>query len=402
MTASLTHTRILVADDQSDVARTLCRPLQKAGARLRFVTDGHTALQEIATRPYDLVLIDMKMPPDEWGGLWLLRELHNGGWGIPTLVLSGEGSKQQVIEAVRLGVTDWIVKDAAGQELLERCMKVLTDALDQSLDAAGARLPAPLAHRYARYDRSADPDKKVFEGLLTLESVFRFLALLGLSNTPPAPLRGITAQRFAAPSMGTWFDVCAALAGLPDAGDTFTRLYSCLVPDRADRQPALELVAARNGLAHGRSTPTTEETRRLDGLLRRFAHRALASWRAELAVPTSMTYDGATYSVDVLSLRGTGKPAPGKITTQTPVVTDQPFIVPPDAEPIALAPWMLVHRPAGSDVARCLQFDGLKRGKGDPDADTPFTYAKTDDGDDVAAPGHAAATWQTLSPWAAP
>ncbi|MCX4537817.1 response regulator (plasmid) [Streptomyces sp. NBC_00841] len=402
MTASLTRTRILVADDQSDVARTLCRPLQKAGARLHFVTDGHTALEEIAAQPYDLVLIDMKMPPDEWGGLWLLRELQNGGWGIPTLVLSGEGSKQQVIEAVRLGVTDWIVKDAAGEELLERCVKVLTDALDQSLDVAGARLPAPLAHRFARYDRSADPDKKVFEGLLTLESVFRFVAVLGLSNTPPAPLRGITAQRFAAPSMGTWFDVCAALASLPGAGDTFARLFSCLVSERADRQPALDLVAARNGLAHGRSTLTAEEAGRLDGLLRRFAHRALASWRAELAVPTSMTYDGATYSVDVLSLRGTGKPTPGKITTQAPVVTGQPFIVSRDADPIPLAPWMLVHRSAGSDFVRCLQFDGLKRGKGNLDAGTPFMYAKTDEGDDVPVPGHAAATWRTLSPWATP
>jgi hypothetical protein len=63
---------------------------------------------------------------------------------------------------------------------------------------------------------------------------------------------------------------------------------------------------------------------------------------------------------------------------------------------------MLVHRQAGSDSVRCLQFDGLKRGKGDPDAGTPFMYAKTDEGDDVPVRGHAAATWRTLSPWATP
>ncbi|MEE4597409.1 hypothetical protein V2J94_36970 [Streptomyces sp. DSM 41524] len=88
-----------------------------------------------------------------------------------------------------------------------------------------------------------------------------------------------------------------------------------------------------------------------------------------------------TYSVDILSLRGAGKPAPGKITTRAPVVTGQPFTVSRDADPISLAPWMLVHRSAGSDFARCLQFDGLKRGKGNLDADTPFMYRKTDDGD---------------------
>lgn len=36
---------VLVADDQSDVARTLCRPLQKAGARIHFVADGQAALE---------------------------------------------------------------------------------------------------------------------------------------------------------------------------------------------------------------------------------------------------------------------------------------------------------------------------------------------------------------------
>jgi CheY-like chemotaxis protein len=95
-----------VADDQSDVARTLCRPLHNAGARLRFVDNGRAALEQIATRPTDLVLVDMKMPPDEWGGLWLLQELQNGSWAVPAIALSGEGSKSQVIQALRLGAKD--------------------------------------------------------------------------------------------------------------------------------------------------------------------------------------------------------------------------------------------------------------------------------------------------------
>lgn len=399
MTQQLDAAHILVADDQVDVARTLCRPLHKAGARLRFVTDGNAALQEISSRPFDLILIDMKMPPDEWGGLWLLRQLQDGDWHIPSLIFSGEGSKQQVIEAMRFGTTDWIVKDNAGEELLERCAKVLSDRLDQALVSAGSQLPSPLAHRFIRYDRTADPDKKSVEGLHTLESVFRFTALLGLSTTPPSALRAITPARLAAPSMGTWFDICTAIAKLPGAGDDFTRMLSWLVPGGSDHPPVQELISVRNSFAHGGSTPTTAQAAQLDAVLRRFAHRAVSSWRSDVMVPTSMTYDGRSYTVDLLSLKGTGKPIPGTLTTQSPVITGQAFLLPHHAAPIPLAPWLLTHVPSGTGDVRCLQFDGLQRSKTAQSSTAPFKFAKFDDGADMPTVSHPDATEQTLAQW---
>lgn len=399
MTQQLSGAHILIADDQVDVARTLCRPLLKAGARLRFVTDGHAALQEVASRPYDLVLIDMKMPPDEWGGLWLLRQLQEGGWQIPSLVLSGEGSKQQVIEALRCGTTDWIVKEHAAEELQERCRAVLSDRLDQALTLAGSRLPTPLAYRFARYERTLDSDKKTVEGLHTLESIFRLAAIFGLSTTPPAPLAGITPARIAAPSMGTWFDICTALAKLPGAGDDFIRMMSWLVPERSDHQPVQKLISVRNDLAHGRSNPTAAQARQLETLLRRFAHRAASSWRADVMVPTSMTYDGRTYSVDALSLKGTGKPIPGKLTTQTPVITGQAFLVPYASTPIPLAPWLLTHTTSGDDDVRCLQFDGLQRNKSDRPSAMPFKFARSHDDADTPTVSHPDAIAQSLAQW---
>ncbi|MDH6221550.1 response regulator [Streptomyces pseudovenezuelae] len=400
MTQHLANARVLVADDQQDVARTLCRPLHKAGARLRFTADGHAALQEINTRPFDLLLIDMKMPPEEWGGLWLLRQLKDGGWRIPSLVLSGEGSKQQIIEALRLDAVDWVDKDKAGEELLERCVEIATTKLDMSLEHAASHLPTPLAYRFARYARTTDPDKKVLEGLHTLESVLRFAAALGLSSTPPAPLRGITSDRLAAPSMGTWFTLCTTLANLPGAGNDFTRMFSWLVPERSDHQPVQDLISVRNALAHGRSAPTAAQTEQLDGLLRRFAHRAACSWRADLAVPTSMTYDGTKYAIDVLILRGIGKPVPDTVMTQAPVITGQPLLVNRDAPPVPLSPWLVTHTDSASDVVRCLQFDGLQRAKGGLTPSTPFRYAKTDEGDDIPTISHPQGEWRTLAPWA--
>ncbi len=66
MTQPLSDTIILVADDQPDVVRTLCQPLHKAGASLRYVSDAYAALAALATHPTDLILADMKMPPEEW------------------------------------------------------------------------------------------------------------------------------------------------------------------------------------------------------------------------------------------------------------------------------------------------------------------------------------------------
>lgn len=374
-------------------------PAHKAGARLRFVPDGQAALQEVVTRPYDLLLVDMKMPPDEWGGLWLLRKLQSGGWRIPSLVLSGEGSKQQVIEALRLEAADWVVKDDAGSELLERCVKILADRLDESLDRASNLLPTPLAHRFAKYARTTDTDKRILEGLHTLESVFRFAAVLGMSSTPPSPLRGVTPDRLAAPSMGTWFSICTALAGLSGAGDDFTRMFSWLVPERSDHESVQAFISVRNALAHGRSTPTPDQAERIDSLLRRFAHRAVSSWRSELAVPKSMTFDGTLYAVDLMNLQGVGKPVPGRVLAQAPVITEQAFLVSRHAAPLSLSPWLLTHTESTSGVVRCLLFDGLKRTSGNLVPETPFKYAHMGEGGEAPRFSHPQATWQTLAQW---
>lgn len=399
MNKPLSDTIVLVADDQSDVARTLCRPLHKAGARLRFVDNGRVALEQIATRPTDLVLVDMKMPPDEWGGLWLLQELQNGGWAVPAIALSGEGAKPQVIQALRLGAKDWIDKEHAEEELLGRCTTVLTDARDQALDLAAMRLPTPLAYRFARYSRTADPDSRLTEGLHTLEAIFRFAAIVGLSSTPPTQLRGITQAQMAAPSMGTWFSLCAALADAPDAGESFSLLLSCLAPERSDRAAVQRLISLRNDIAHGREVVDRAQGHGLENLLCRFAHRVLSTWRADVAVATSMTYDGASYCINLLELRGTAKPKPGSVRAQAPAVAGGVVLLSPGAEPLPLTPWLVALRSDDRGKLRCLQFDGVQRTPGGPAADTPLRYARADDGDNLVLARDMAGTWQSVVPW---
>jgi CheY-like chemotaxis protein len=340
------------------------------------------------------------MPPEEWGGLWLLRELRKGGWATPVVALSGEGSKRQVIEAQRLGANSWVDKDQAGEELLEQCATLLTDSFGHALDRASLRLPTPLAYRFARYARMTDPEKRVSEGLHVLEAVLRFAALLGMSSTPPQPLPGITAEKIRAPSMRTWFDLCTALARVPDAGTDFTRLLSFLIPDRAHYGLINDFISIRNDIAHGRAISDPVPGQRLDTLLRRFAHRAQTAWRADIAVPTSMTYDGSSYRIDVLKLSGTGTPSPSAVKSFVPVVTSELVLLPPGAEPLPLAPWFIALSADDPAKLHCLLFDGLQYVKGEPVADTPFKYSNAySRSKHGSAPIRAGGTWQALTPW---
>ncbi|MER5821016.1 response regulator [Streptomyces mirabilis] len=398
MTSPLRGARILIADDQVDVARTICSPLRKAGAKLRFAPDGNAAMRDIACWPFDLVVVDMKMPPDEWGGLWFLRGLNSAGWRIPVLVLSGEGSKQQVIESLRLGATDWIDKDTADTELLVRCEQILDDSLKSSLDTASECLPTPLALRFARYMRTTDPEKRTIEGLHTLEAILRFTAQVGLSNPAPTSLPGISAERLIQPSMGTWLAMCVALSHGSDPVPAFNSLFSWLAPERADRQPVQDLVNLRNDIAHGRATPDPSAQQRVDHLLRIFAHRAAAFWRFSVGVTTSMTFDGAKYAVKVLTFRGVGKPIPDLLQSDSPQVTGQVVLFTPGGvSALSLGPWLIAHH--AESLTRCFQFDGVRRGRSVLDAATPLKYAKTDDGEDVRDLEHPGGTWAAVMKW---
>ena len=248
-------------------------------------------------------------------------------------MLSGEGTKRQAIEALRNGAIDWIDKSSAGEELEERCLIALNQAIEEGLEHAVAHLPTPLALQLAAYSRQVGTEWQCTEGLRTLEAILRFTAILGLCTTSPFPLPGASKQ-VARPSMGTWFSICGAVAGVPDASKTFLRLLSCLMPDRRYRAQVQDhSIRLRNSIAHGGYTPTTEEVARLHGLLTRFAHRAHSSWRSTLAVPTSMTYDGAEFAVFCNQSDRANLPRNETLMSTTQIRTGQPIIITPGHEP---------------------------------------------------------------------
>lgn len=111
---------ILWADDQPNVSQTFAALINEIGARVTHATDGTAALDCLRTGPFDVLITDLKMPPGEWGGLWLLEQMQLAKIRVPTLVLSGEGTQIETIKAIRSGADDYVTKDLADSELVQR------------------------------------------------------------------------------------------------------------------------------------------------------------------------------------------------------------------------------------------------------------------------------------------
>ncbi len=121
-------TRILLVEDEPNMARTLAKNLERAGHRVEHAANGAEALARLTDTPFDLVLTDLKMPVMD--GMALLRTLHARGLAPVVVVLTGYGTIETAVEAMKLGAADYLIKDARPQEILLTIDRVLRlDAL---------------------------------------------------------------------------------------------------------------------------------------------------------------------------------------------------------------------------------------------------------------------------------
>ena len=122
------HARILLVEDEVNMARTLAKNLERAGHTVAHAPNGEAALSRLADETFDVVLTDMKMPVLD--GMGLLRAMHDRSLIAAVVVLTGYGTIESAVEAMKLGAADYLIKDARPQEILltiERVLKV--DAL---------------------------------------------------------------------------------------------------------------------------------------------------------------------------------------------------------------------------------------------------------------------------------
>jgi len=107
---------VLIVDDEKNILVTLSRALQVEGFRVEVAGSGAIALEKLRAQPFDAVLMDVQMPG--MTGLDTLRALRAAGLSLPVLMMSGHGTIEVAVEAVREGALDFIEKPVATERLL--------------------------------------------------------------------------------------------------------------------------------------------------------------------------------------------------------------------------------------------------------------------------------------------
>lgn len=114
--------RVLVVDDSGTMRKIIIRALNAVGfTDVVEAGDGNEGLAAFQQGPFDLVMTDWNMPNKS--GVELARDIRAGGSKTPIFMVTTEGEKSRVLEAIQAGVTDYLVKPFSADTLREKLGK---------------------------------------------------------------------------------------------------------------------------------------------------------------------------------------------------------------------------------------------------------------------------------------
>ena len=127
--------RVLVVDDEKFIRDILADFLGMEGYEVRTAEDGQAALQEMSRGAYDVVISDLKMP--KMGGIELLDEIAKRTPNVLTVIMTGFGTVETAIDAMKRGAYDYVLKPFKVEEVVHIIQRALEK---QRLSAENLRL----------------------------------------------------------------------------------------------------------------------------------------------------------------------------------------------------------------------------------------------------------------------
>ena len=115
--------KILVVDDEEQIAQLLAGILRSDGHDAQYVTDGEAALERLRGGGFDLLMTDLRMP--RMDGMRLIREAKGVDPDVDALVMTAYASTDTAVSALRTGVTDYLSKPFGLEQVRESIGKAL-------------------------------------------------------------------------------------------------------------------------------------------------------------------------------------------------------------------------------------------------------------------------------------
>jgi len=161
--------RLLVVEDDAEIAGFLCKGLEEAGHVVDHAADGRSGLFLATGEPFDAILLDRLLP--QMDGLSMLAALRATGSRVPVLIISALGQVDERIKGLRAGGDDYVVKPFAITEVLAR------------VDAITRRGLMPVVESRLRVadleiDRMARTVRRAGENILLKPQEYRVLEFL--------------------------------------------------------------------------------------------------------------------------------------------------------------------------------------------------------------------------------
>ena len=152
---------ILIVDDEEAIRHSLGEILKLEGYAVATAESGEAAVEAIQKQPYDLMLLDIRMPGMD--GIEVLKFTNRYAPEIKVILLTAHGSLELAIEALRIGAQDYILKPATTRTILASVEKglsrraehqrkrLLLEQLETSIqrlkDVEGIEPPAVVEHQ---------------------------------------------------------------------------------------------------------------------------------------------------------------------------------------------------------------------------------------------------------------
>lgn len=162
--------RILLVDDEVPIQRAVAPLLRSRGYDVEIATTGEEALKLVASRPPDLIVLDLGLPDID--GTEVCRRVRAES-PLPIIVLSARGAEPDKVDALELGADDYVTKPFGPDELVARIRVALRRIMTTDETSAGRLRVGDLVidydrHRVQRGDEELRLTPKEFDLLALL------------------------------------------------------------------------------------------------------------------------------------------------------------------------------------------------------------------------------------------